>query len=183
MARTAFLAEVVGAVTGVLAGFVGLPASAQAQVIQDCQPNQYLDRTATGADRQLNWDFSIATDPERCLQVRVGQTVVWNGNLDSHPLGAQGGDTPNPIASHVNGSVTFNTVGTYGFVCLSHSSMKGAIKVVPASQPAPAVPHGLLAAAGGLLLWSGSKALRRRFQHRTSRGSQARGRTRARQSE
>jgi len=138
----------------VLAVLVGFPAaSAQAQV-QNCQPNQYLDRTAPGADRQLNWDFSISSDPERCLQVRVGQTVVWSGDLSTHPLGGQGGDSPNPITTHLNGSVTFTTAGTFGFVCLSHSSMKGAIQVLPAAA-VPALSPWMTVGLTMLLLASG----------------------------
>ena len=50
------------------AALLALPAArAEAQVVQGCQPDQYLDRTAAGADRQITWDFSIVTDPERCL--------------------------------------------------------------------------------------------------------------------
>ena len=137
-----------------LAVLVGLPGGrAQAQVVQDCQPTQYLDRTATGADRQLTWEFEISTDPERCLQVRAGQTVRWIGDLEFHPLGGQGGDSPNPISLHQDGSVTFNTAGTFGFVCLSHTSMKGAIKVV--SQAVPALSPGLAASLTILLLATG----------------------------
>ena len=138
------------------------PASAQAQAINGCLDTQYLDRTATGADRQLAWDFSISSDPERCMQVRVGQTVTWSGDLGVHPLGGSGGDSPNPIGLHQNGSVTFNTVGSFGFVCLSHSSMKGAIKVVAAATPtaAPAVSPWLAAALLLLLLATGMLAAR-----------------------
>lgn len=133
-------------VTVTAAVLLGAPTRARAQVVGDCQPGAYLDRTAPAASRQLTWDFSIATDPARCLKVQVGQTVVWNGDFDTHPLGGSGGDTPNPIGLHVNGSVTFNAVGTFGFTCLVHSSMKGAILVVPApAPPVPAVPSWLLA--------------------------------------
>ena len=144
------------------AALVGLPITrAEAQVVQDCQPTQYLVRSAPNADRELTWDFSITTDPERCLEVQVGQTVVWSGELDTHPLAGSGGTAPNPISLHQNGSVTFNVVGTFGFVCLSHSSMKGAIKVVPASFVAASVPAAstwlwallmLLLLASGVLL-------------------------------
>jgi plastocyanin len=138
--------------------------AAHAQVVQDCQPTQYLDRTAAGADRQLTWDFSIATDPERCMQVRVGQTVVWSlapgGSFDLHPLAGSGGDIPNPISSHQNGVVTFNSVGTFGFVCLNHSSMKGAIKVVPAAA-VPAISPWLAVALPFLLLVVGWFLIRR----------------------
>src|SRR5262245_37607561 len=108
------------------------------EVVQGCQPDQYVDRTAANADRQLSWDFSITSDPARCMQVRAGQTVVWDGDLETHPLAGQGGDTPNPITFHANGSVTFNSPGTFGFVCLSHTPMKGAIEVLAAAPAAPA---------------------------------------------
>jgi hypothetical protein len=135
-------------------------------MVQDCQPDQYLDRTAAGADRQLTWDFSIATDPERCLQVRTGQTVVWQGDFETHPLGGQGGDNPNPIGLNVNGSVTFNTAGTFGFTCLVHSSMKGAIQVVAAPPaPVPALSPWLSFSLIGALLaigWALTANRRRR---------------------
>jgi len=136
---------------------VGPNASlAQGQVIQNCQPGQYVDRTAAGADRTVVWDFSITTDPERCMQIQVRQTVVWSGDFDIHPLAGQGGDMPNPIGLHVNGAVTFPTAGTYGFKCLSHSPMIGAIKVIsPTPAPVPALPPSLLVALALLLLASG----------------------------
>ncbi len=146
---------------------LGLPvASAQAQVVQDCQPTQYLDRTAPTADRELNWDFSIASDPERCLQVRVGQTVFFNVPSDNHPLGASGGDNPNPIASHTQGSVTFSAVGIFGFQCLNHSSMKGAIKVVAAAAPTPtpSASRWLMAALTLIVLATGAHLLQARRQ-------------------
>jgi plastocyanin len=153
----------------ILAVLIGWPAAAQAQVVQDCQPNQYLDRTAAGADRQLTWDFGIAIDPERCMQVRTGQTVVWNGDMDTHPLAGQGGDMPNPISFHQNGSVTFNTVGTFGFVCLNHSTMKGAIKVV-AGPAVPAVSTWMAIALTLLLLASGWILIRREAAPVRARG-------------
>jgi plastocyanin len=137
--------------------------SAEAQVVQDCQPTAYLDRTATGADRQLAWDFSISSDPERCMKVRVGQTVVWNvtPDFDVHPLGGAGGDSPNPITFHNNGVVTFTAVGTFGFQCLNHASMKGAIQVVAAPPPVPASSPWVVLGLTVLLLASGSILLRR----------------------
>lgn len=124
------------------------PAGAQ---VQDCQASQFVDRTAPSADRELLWDFGIGTDPERCITVRTGQTVFWNGVSDLHPLGGSGGDNPNPIGAHQDGRVTFNSVGTFGYVCLNHSSMKGAIRVV-AAPPAQAVPAASSVALTGLML-------------------------------
>lgn len=125
--------------------------------VQGCQPTQFIDRSSSSADRELNWDFGIGSDPERCLQVQVGQSVFWNGVSDVHPLDGFGGDLPNPISSHANGSVTFNSVGTFGFFCSNHSTMKGAIKVVAAPQAtaAPLASPGLTLALTLLLLLAG----------------------------
>src|SRR5262245_994760 len=108
------------------------PSLAQAQTVQGCSPNQYLDRTAQAADRELTWEYTIWMDPERCIEVYVGQTVVFQSvdNFSFHPLAGSGGDSPNPISQHVNGAVTFHDVGTFGFVCLAHFPMQGAIRVV-----------------------------------------------------
>ena len=141
------------------------PSLAQAQEVQGCQPNQYLDRTAPGADRELIWDFSVSTDPERCLQVVAGQTVVFQSeNFGFHPLAGSGGDTPNPISQHVNGSVTFPAAGTFGFKCQAHSPMDGAIRVVAPPTPVPALNRIGLAV---MLLAVGSLWIRKRLLQRS----------------
>ncbi len=149
------------------------PAVAHAQAVQDCQPTQFQDRTmAEEKDRSLSWDFSITTTPERCMQIQVGQSVQWNGDFDNHPLAGSGGDTPNPITLHQDGKVTFNQVGTFGYVCLAHSPMKGAIKVVAAAVPkataAPAVSPWLAGLLTFMLLSSGWLLLRARLARGTA---------------
>jgi hypothetical protein len=139
----------------------GSPETAQAQEVQGCQPNQFVDRSAPSAQRTLTWEFGIQDGPERCIQVRVGQTVTWNGNLDDHPLAAEGGDTPNPILFHQNGSVTFTAPGTFGYVCLAHSPMVGSVKVVPAApQAVSALSPWWVAALTTFVLASGLLAVR-----------------------
>jgi hypothetical protein len=128
--------------------------------VQDCQPDQYVDRTAPSAIRQLAWNFGIVTDPTRCMQVKIGQTVTWvpdnPDGFSEHPLGVPGGDTSNPILFHDNGKVTFNTGGTFGYVCNVHSQMKGAIKVVQATTVAvPALSPTLAVVLIAFLLASG----------------------------
>lgn len=108
-------------------------------VVQECPPDGYVDRTATSADREITWGFSIQSDPERCMRVRVGQSVTFIGSFGAHPLDPEGGDLPSPIAAHTDGRVTFTTAGTFGYVCGFHPQMKGAVHVVPA-QAASAVP-------------------------------------------
>ncbi len=160
------LRRVVGYLGMALGVLVGVPTAAQAQVVQGCQPGAYVDRTAPGAVRVLPWDMDIATLDEHCMQVATGQTVVWNGDLDTHPLAGQGGDMPNPISLHDNGAVTFTAVGTFGYKCLSHSPMIGAIKVVAAAPASsvPALSPWLAAALTALLLASGLLLIRNRLR-------------------
>lgn len=102
-----------------------------AAVVNGC--TSYLDATTDGALRSLTWDFGIASSTQRCLTVKAGQSVTFLGDFDFHPLAASGGDTPSPIQNGANGQavVTFANTGTYGYVCVNHGSMLGAIRVVP----------------------------------------------------
>jgi plastocyanin len=106
-------------------------ADAGADAVQGCADTMYIDRSAPGAERNITWDPGIASAPERCMQVRVGQQVRWNGSFAAHPLDAEDGDTPNPIATHVEGLVVFSTPGTFGYHCGFHAQMKGAVRVLP----------------------------------------------------
>ncbi len=90
----------------------------------------FVDRTADGDARELTWDFSIENAPGRCLKVRVGQTVVWNGDLTTHPLNVDG-LTPGDLKLGAgSASAVFTKAGTFGYVCIKHPSMKGAVLVV-----------------------------------------------------
>jgi hypothetical protein len=128
-----------------------VPPTPSSLVVQGCEETAYVDRRAPAADRELAWILSIASDPERCLTITVGQSVVWNGNFNVHPLDPQGGDTPNPITGTETGAVTFTAPGTFGYLCGVHPSMKGAIQVVPAA-PAAVPALGWAARAGLLIL-------------------------------
>ena len=61
------------------------------------------------------------------------EMVTWNVDFTDHPLGASGGDTPNPITTTASGttvSFTFPNAGTFGFHCLAHPTiMFGAVQV------------------------------------------------------
>jgi plastocyanin len=101
--------------------------------LNDC--TTFRDATAESDPRAIVWDFGVATSDDRCMRVKLGQTVTWNGNFATHPLGTQGGNSPNPIAAPStptpeSRTVTFGNTGTFGYVCTRHSSMKGAIQVV-----------------------------------------------------
>lgn len=96
----------------------------------------FVDGTdADGGSRTLTWDFSITTDPKRCLKIKAGQSVTWSGNFTTHPLAAAGGSSPNPVQGNspvgTTVAIPFPNAGTYGFVCGAHPQMKGAIEVTP----------------------------------------------------
>jgi plastocyanin len=92
-----------------------------------------LNGCTTFADGDtIAWTLA-SKPPSTCLRVKKGASVTWNGDLGVHPLAPKGGDAANPITAISAGSTktfTFDTPGTYGFVCASHSSMTGAISVV-----------------------------------------------------
>lgn len=115
-------------------------ASSAPAAVNGC--TSYVDLTADGAARSIKWDFSIANDPNRCMKVKVGQSVTFTGNFTTHPLVELGGDSPNPFSgakgllkdagqAGENTPVTFPTAGTFGYKCAIHASMTGAIVVVP----------------------------------------------------
>ncbi len=88
----------------------------------------FVDRTADNAARTVPWNEDLIYEPVRCMQVRVGQSVTFNGDLDNHPMLPSGGDAPSPLGAAV---ATFTAPGTYGYRCIPHpSEMNGAIRVV-----------------------------------------------------
>ena len=94
----------------------------------------FVDRTDAAASRALTFDFGIASVPERCMKVKVGQDVVFNGVADFHPLSGFGGDPPSPFPTGATTdptTVSFSAAGTFGYHCDNHASMNGAIQVVP----------------------------------------------------
>jgi plastocyanin len=94
----------------------------------------FADHTSAGDPRAITWDLTIGSNPDRCMTIRKGQTVTFNGDFVFHPIGTSGGDTPNPIALPDGGTsdpITFPNAGDYGFVCNVHASMNGVIRVLP----------------------------------------------------
>jgi plastocyanin len=87
---------------------------------------QYVDRTSGGDVQTMPWDDDIGFTPERCMKVRVGQTVAFAGDFEEHPLAPYGGDTPSPIGEQT----LFQQPGVFGYFCTTHPSMNGAIWVV-----------------------------------------------------
>jgi plastocyanin len=70
-----------------------------------------------------------------CAQVKVGQTIEFQGDFGAHPLSETCGpiDAIPTTRSGTSKSFTIATAGTYGYQCDVHSGsgMIGALKVVP----------------------------------------------------
>jgi plastocyanin len=97
--------------------------------LNGCTDSSYVDNTAGGAT--ITWDFTVSP---KCVKIKAGQTVTWNGDFALHPINPFGGDQGSPVPSQTTGksaSGTFAKAGTFGFHCTNHPSMLGAVKVVP----------------------------------------------------
>jgi plastocyanin len=104
--------------------------------LNGCSMANYNDKTADKTV-EITWGFST-TVPSSCIKVKKGTKITWNGSLVNHPFQAKGmvGSGTNPIpatavSTGMSTSVTFDTEGTFGYHCTLHSSMIGAILVVP----------------------------------------------------
>jgi plastocyanin len=101
----------------------------------------FVDRSAEDAARNLQWDLGVGQRPERCMKIKVGQSLKLSqdgaftpADLGAHPVGAAGGDTPSPFTDpgvDAAGNVLFEKAGSFGFHCTIHSNMNGVIQVVP----------------------------------------------------
>lgn len=106
-------------------GAAGQDSGSTTQAVNGC--TSYADGTT------IAWGFTSAP-PATCLKVKKGGTVTFNGDFAIHPTGAKGGDTAGspfttPVTSGSAKEFKFDTTGTFGFTCTSHSSMVGAIQV------------------------------------------------------
>ncbi|MBP9113299.1 MAG: hypothetical protein KBF88_10860 [Polyangiaceae bacterium] len=102
--------------------------------LNGCTSATYLDKTASPAT--IKWDTTDGIPPNTCIRIKAGSKVTWNGDLGIHPLKLKDGTFPSPIpttpiTTGTTKEITFPDVGIFGFVCENHSSMVGAIHVVP----------------------------------------------------
>ncbi len=90
------------------------------------------DRTAASASRTIAWGFPLSP-ADRCVDVKVGQSVTWSGNFTQYRVGPSGGDKPNPIAAFDPDAPTvkFTAAGTFGFESPDAPALVGAIRVNP----------------------------------------------------
>lgn len=119
------------------------PASAKpnAAVVNGCNGGDYGDHT-TEPEPKVKWDETIVQSFDRCIKVKVGQTVSYEGDFAKHPLEASGGDAKNPFAGakerivdagkpEERTPVAFKSTGVFGYKCTKHPEMQGAVLVVP----------------------------------------------------
>ncbi len=95
----------------------------------------FTDRTAGGPGAIVTFQ-NFAYDPP-CLQLRVGQSVTFQGDFSVHPLRQACGPTlVFTGASGTQATFILSVPGLYGYYCLDHGSstgqgMAGAVRVVP----------------------------------------------------
>ena len=96
----------------------------------------FQDVTLGTATVSFGGAAGIAYSP-KCLKVKAGQMVTFQGGFGVHPLAQACG--PAQVITNGTGTqtaFTFSVAGTYGFYCTLHGSaagtgMAGALLVVP----------------------------------------------------
>jgi plastocyanin len=98
-----------------------------------CDDGSFMDRSAAGASRTVMFGGGLGTIySPKCILIAQGQMVTFSGDFSMHSLRAgtttnQNAGTPgNPITATMSGtsaSFTFNSVGTFPFICLNHGAM------------------------------------------------------------
>ena len=111
-------------------GGSGDSAALDAGPINGCKA--FDDRTAASASRTIAWGFPLAA-ADRCIGIKVGQSLTWSGNFTQYRVGPSGGDKPNPIAAFDPDAPTvkFAAAGTFGFESPDAPALVGAIRVSP----------------------------------------------------
>lgn len=87
----------------------------------------FEDRTAEGADRRVTFrDFEYTP---KCMRIRAGQTVVFEGDFDRHPLLTSCGPALSLDKRTGTGPASFvvGAPGRYGYYCLDHGNAGGAV--------------------------------------------------------
>ena len=69
--------------------------------LNGCTPGQYTDRTnGNQVQRTITFPVGVIGNFQYslpCMQIKVGQTVQFDGNFAGHPMEPLGGDVPTPI--------------------------------------------------------------------------------------
>jgi plastocyanin len=100
----------------------------------------YTDLTAAGANRTIKFGGGLGLSySPKCIKIKVGQSVKFDGAFAGHPLKAQCEEkaTITATSTGASKSFTFSTAGYYNYYCVYHASastgsgMAGNIWVVP----------------------------------------------------
>src|SRR5688572_21470587 len=86
----------------------------------------------------------FAFDPTT-VTIQVGDSVTWT-NQDSAAHTATAGDgsfDTGPIVNGASDTVTFDTAGTFAYICSIHPQMTGSVVVEAAAAPAPTTGDGV----------------------------------------
>jgi plastocyanin len=87
-------------------------------------------KTVHAAETKVTWDFTVAPNP---VNINVGDSVRWEGNLGFHPLAESNASftTVGTVlaSSGTSFTRTFAAPGTYYFICAAHSSMRLTVNV------------------------------------------------------
>ena len=98
------------------------------QAFAGCQ--SLTDATAAGADRTIRFGVEQGNNyAPKCLEVKKGQTITFEGDFVLHPLSAACGTLEETLASTVetgtNSTITFDQAGDFGYFCTKHGTPAG----------------------------------------------------------
>jgi plastocyanin len=104
--------------------------------------------TVAGGARAANQTVTALSGPNRfspsTVMVNQGEMVTWNNGSGTHNVQFNDGSyemPPNPDSSNWTVSRTFNTPGTFTYICRQHgSSMSGTVVVQAVGSPPPPGP-------------------------------------------
>lgn len=112
-----------------------------AGIFHDCDEAAFVDRSGAGASRTVMFGGGLGTIySPKCISIAPGQMVTFSGDFGLHPLrngtaaNQNAGSPGNPITSTMAGTTvtfTFNSAGTYPYLCLNHGAMNmvGVVRV------------------------------------------------------
>jgi plastocyanin len=104
--------------------------------------------TVAGGARAANQTVTALSGPNRfaptTVTVNQGEMVTWNNGSGTHNVQFNDGSyemPANPSSSSWTVSRTFNTPGTFAYICRQHgASMSGTVVVLPVAPPPPGPP-------------------------------------------
>jgi plastocyanin len=104
--------------------------------------------TVAGGARAANQTVTALSGPNRfspsTVMVNQGEMVTWNNGSGTHNVQFNDGSyemPPNPDSSNWTVSRTFNTPGTFTYICRQHgSSMSGTVVMQAVGSPPPPGP-------------------------------------------